>query len=218
MGHTMKLGSLILGAILTPLMALPALAQDRAADACWGAVTREAQGQLSARNVTQTSLIVDQRTEVEDLVTGMGRADGRPFGFRCSYNHRNGAAFGVSLSRDGGGGPNYGAAPNYGNTRPLDNRPSFDNRPGPPPQRDPRELAGETCYDPVLAYAQRQHPTASNFKIFLSQNRYGQQSNQEIRVSGQGELRQMNRQRETFSYNCTYNARSGRVSDISMGR
>lgn len=187
-----------------PLLSSPALAQNRAVDACWGAVTQEARGLLNANRVSHTSLIVEERSDIEDQVTGTARADGRPFSFRCMYNHRSGAAFGVSLSRDGAGG-----------------RPDFGPPPPPPPppmppQRNPREAAAEACYNPVLAYAQRQHPTASNFKIFLSDNRFGQQGPLEIRVNGQGELRQLDRRRERFSYYCTYNARNGRVSDISV--
>jgi hypothetical protein len=186
---------------MLPLLSSPAQAQNRAVEACWNAVTQEARGLLSATRVAQVSLIVDERSDIEDQVTGTARADGRPFSFRCMYNHRSGAAFGVSLSRDGGGGPNPG---------------SFDNRPPPPPQRNPRELAAQACYNPVLAQARRQHPTASNFKIFLSDNRFGQQGPLEIRVNGQGELRQLDRRRERFAYYCTYNARNGRVSDISV--
>ena len=70
----------------------------------------------------------------------------------------------------------------------------------------------------MLDYAQRRNPTASNFKIFLSQNRYGQQSQIDIQVTGQGELRQMDRLRVQWNYSCTYNARNGRVRDISMSR
>jgi hypothetical protein len=196
---------LFLSAAALPLFAAPAAAQNRSAEACWGAVTREAQGLLNANRVSQVSLIVEERSDVEDQVTGTARADGRPFGFRCSYNHRSGAAFGVSLSRDGG----FGGGPDFG-------RPGFNNPPAPPPRRDPRELAAEACYNPVLAYAQRQHPTASNFKIFLSDNRFTQQGPLEVRVNGQGELRQLSRLRERFAYSCTYNARNGRVHDISM--
>jgi hypothetical protein len=197
---TLSLG-LTLG-VTVALLSSPAQAQNRAVDACWGAVTQEARGLLSANRVSQVSLIVEERSDIEDQVTGTGRADGRPFSFRCLYNHRSGAAFGVSLSRDGAGG-NFGQ-PGFGPPPPL------------PPQRNPRELAAEACYNPVLAQARRQHPTASNFKIFLSDNRFGQQGPLEIRVNGQGELRQLDRRRERFSYYCTYNARNGRVSDISV--
>jgi hypothetical protein len=201
-----RLATLSLGlAAALPLLSSPALAQSRAVDACWGAVTQEARGLLSATRVAQVSLVVEERSDIEDQVTGTARADGRPFSFRCMYNHRSGAAFGVSLSRDGGGfGGNFG-------------QPGFGPPPPPlPPQRNPRELAAEACYNPVLAQARRQHPTASNFKIFLSDNRFGQQGPLEIRVNGQGELRQLDRRRERFSYYCTYNARNGRVSDISV--
>ena len=173
----LRLATLSLGLMAAlPLLSSSALAQSRAVDACWGAVTLEARGLLSATRVSQVSLIVEERSDIEDQVTGTARADGRPFSFRCMYNHRSGAAFGVSLSRDGG---NFGG--NFG-------QPGF-NPPPPPPQRNPRELAAEACYNPVLAFAQRQHPTASNFKIFLSDNRFGQQGPLEIRVNGQGELR-----------------------------
>lgn len=203
----MRLVTLSLGLTLglaAPLLSSPALAQNRAVDACWGAVTQEARGLLSATRVSQVSLIVEERSDIEDQVTGTARADGRPFSFRCMYNHRSGAAFGVSLSRDGGGFGQPGFGPPPPPPPPL------------PPQRNPRELAAEACYNPVLAQARRQHPTASNFKIFLSDNRFGQQGPLEIRVNGQGELRQLDRRRERFSYYCTYNARNGRVSDISV--
>jgi hypothetical protein len=164
---------------------------------------------MNARNISQSSQTVEQRNDAEDLVSGTGRADGRPFSYRCTYNHRSNSAYAVSISRNDN--DDYRAR-----DRDYDRGPGFDNRPPPPPQRDPRELAAQACYDPVLAYAQRQNPTASNFKIFLSDNRFSQQGNQEVRVNGQGELRQLNRQRERFAYSCTYNARSGRVGDISV--
>jgi hypothetical protein len=195
---------ILFGVVLAlPLLPAPALAQ--AGNACWAAVTRDAVGMLGANNITHASQIVEQRSDVEDMVTGTGRADGRPFSYHCTYNHRNRAAYAVQISSDGGDpGRDFG-------------RPAFDNRPPPPPpQRNPRELAAEACYNPVLAYAQRQHPTASNFKIFLSDNRFGQQGPMEIRVNGQGELRQLDRRRERFTYYCTYNARTRRVGDISM--
>ena len=192
---------ILAGAVLAlPLTAAPAMAQ--AGNACWAAVTRDAVGMLGANNIAHASQIVEQRSDVEDMVTGTGRADGRPFSYHCTYNHRNRAAYAVQISQ--GGAADY-------------NRPAFDNRPPPPPpQRNPRELAAEACYNPVLAYAQRQHPTASNFKIFLSDNRFGQLGELEIRVNGQGELRQLDRRRERFTYYCTYNARSRRVGDISI--
>jgi len=81
-----------------------------------------------------------------------------------------------------------------------------------------RRAAEQTCYDAVMNYAQRRNPTASNFKIFLSQNRFAQVGREEIRVTGQGEMRQIDRLRGTWDYGCTYNAHTGRVYGISMGR
>lgn len=196
------------------LFALPAQAQAQndAANGCWGAVTREARAMLDADRVSRTSYSLARLTNAETLVTGVGQADGRPFTYRCTYNDRNGRAYAVSLSPEGrgtgrpdlGGGPGRGpGGPGFTPDRPINTG-------------DARRAAEQSCYDAALNYAQRQNPTASNFKIFLSQNRFSQQGREEIRVTGQGELRQINRQRFTWGYNCTYNARNGRVRDVGL--
>jgi len=204
---------------LVPL-ALPAHAQGNPQNVCWDAVTREARGMLNARNVSRTSYAIAENYNRERLVTGVGQADGRPFTYRCTYNDRNGQVYGVSVADAADGrGPGFGnRGPNSGNRGPA----FGDNRPPPPPistsGNDVRRAAEQTCYDAVLDYAQRRNPTASNFKIFLSQNRFAQAGREEIRVTGQGELRQVDRLRVGWDYDCTYNARSGRARDISMGR
>jgi len=201
-------GSLAAGLVVA-LFALPVQAQNDAANGCWGAVTREARGMLSAGSVSRTSYSIAQLANAESLVTGAGQADGRPFSYRCTYNSRNGQAYAVSVSPEGGnrGGDmgRGGRDGDFGGNRPVAGG-------------DPRKAAAQACYDAALDYAQQRNPTASNFKIFLSQNRYGQQSQIDIQVTGQGELRQMDRLRVQWNYSCTYNARNGRVRDISMSR
>lgn len=199
------------------VLALPAQAQNPQ-NVCWDAVVREARGALDARNVSRTSYSIAQNVNGESQVSGVGQADGRPFEYRCTYNGRNGRVYGVSVADAGRGpgGPGWGGP---GGRGPGGRGPDFgDNRPPPPMGGDARRAAEQTCYDAVLDYAQRRNPTASNFKIFLSQNRFAQQGREDIRVTGQGELRQMDRQRYTWDYRCTYNARNGRVRDISLDR
>jgi hypothetical protein len=214
-----KLAIISAGLIVLSLLPAQAQSQGEAANGCWAAVTREARAALNTDRVSRTSYTIAQLANSESLVTGIGQADGRPFNYRCTYNNRNRQAYAVSLSPEGGGpgnrpgfGGGPGGRPGFGG-----DRPDFGgNRPA--PGGDPRKAASDACYDAVLAYAQRQNPTASNFKIFLSQNRYDQGGREEVRVNGQGELRQMDRLRMTWDYSCTYNARSGRVGNISLGR
>jgi hypothetical protein len=210
MGHSMK----ILAALsVSMLFVLPLAAQAQggpAANACWNAVTREARGMLNANNISRVSNAVQPMGNGESLVSGVGRADNRTFSYRCTYNMRNDAVYAVQLTPEGGNRPDMGRGPGgpnggFGPDRPINTG-------------DVRRAAEQSCYDATLSYAQRQNPTASNFKIFLSQNRFEQVSNIEIRVSGQGEMRQIDRLRGTWDYACVYNARTGRVRDISLGR
>jgi hypothetical protein len=198
--------------MVTGLLALPAQAQGGpAANACWEAVMREARGMLNSYNVSRVSNTVQPMGGGEALVSGVGRADNRTFSYRCTYNMRNDAAYAVQLTPESGG--NAGRGPGFGGGRGPGNGPDRPINSG-----DVRRAAEQSCYDATLNYAQRQNPTASNFKIFLSQNRFAQLSNTELRVTGQGELRQIDRLRVQWTYNCTYNARNGRVSDISLSR
>jgi hypothetical protein len=211
---------MVMGLVALVPLAQPAHAQGNPQNVCWDAVTREARGMLNARNVSRKSYAIADNINRESLVTGVGQADGRPFTYRCTYNGRNGQVYGVSVADAadgrGPGGPGFGGR-GPGGRGP--GGPDFgDNRPPPPMGNDARRAAEQTCYDAVLDYAQRRNPTASNFKIFLSQNRFAQAGREDIRVTGLGELRQVDRLRVGWDYDCTYNARNGRVRDISMGR
>ena len=190
--------------MVTGFLALPAQAQGGpAANACWEAVTREARGMLNSYSVRRVSNTVQPMGGGEALVSGVGSADNRTFSYRYTYKMRNAAAYVVQITPESGVNP--GRGPGNGN----------GNGPGRPINSgDVRRAAEQSCYDATLNYAQRQNPTASNFKIFLSQNRFAQLSNTELRVTGQGELRLIDRLR----VQCTYNARNGRISDISLSR
>jgi hypothetical protein len=168
---------------------------------------------LNAYNVSRVSNAVQPMGNGESLVTGVGRADNRTFSYRCTYNMRNAAAYAVQLTPEGGGRPDFGGGPGGGGPNGGGFAPDRPINTG-----DVRRAAEQSCYDATLAHAQRQNPIASNFKIFLSQNRFTQVSNVEIRVTGQGEMRQIDRLRGTWDYSCTFNARTGRVRDISLVR
>jgi hypothetical protein len=202
--------------MVTGFLALPAQAQGGpAANACWEAVTREARGMLNSYSVRRVSNTVQPMGGGEALVSGVGSADNRTFSYRYTYKMRNAAAYVVQITPESGVNP--GRGPGFGGGRGPGN--GNGNGPGRPINSgDVRRAAEQSCYDATLNYAQRQNPTASNFKIFLSQNRFAQLSNTELRVTGQGELRLIDRLRVQWTYNCTYNARNGRISDISLSR
>lgn len=86
------------------LLGFSALAQAQnpfnvANEACWQAVVREARGRMAADGVEQISNPdMRQASNAENVLTGTGMADGRPFSYSCTYNIRNGSTYDVRIS------------------------------------------------------------------------------------------------------------------------
>jgi hypothetical protein len=115
-------------AILPVLAPVPAAAQEPGSytrESCWRAVSHEARGQFAARNIGQISSNLRTVSPAENVLEGRGVADGRPFGYSCTYNFKSHQTYGVEVRAEG--------------------RP-----PPPPPPSLPGGSWAETCTNPEM--------------------------------------------------------------------
>lgn len=86
-------------------------------EACWRAVVREARGSLDADGIEQTgSPSMRPGSNAENVISGVGFADGRPFSYTCTYNIRNGSTYGVHVTGARESGRPSWTRPDYSST------------------------------------------------------------------------------------------------------
>lgn len=97
-----------IGLAVPTVVPMPALAQSPdylTNDRCWNAVVHEARGRFAVHDILQVSSGIRPGRFTENILTGRGEANGRPFRYTCTYNFRTGQTYAVSVNPEPAGPP-----------------------------------------------------------------------------------------------------------------